>query len=157
MIRGKPNSWDRIRNKLRGIDWAALLLGIHQEWATNPGLMALTNYCKANNAGKGSDTIAITVTRVKQIIKFIQMIHLDGVSIPSSLICANIEKWSGDQIKWYEMIIGLILALSTGLRGAEQYNNEEKCYKGYGLKITDIKWIWKDTQIRKKVLLHYIN
>ena len=73
IVRAKPNCYTTIRNKLRAGDLVVEWSGYEQSWPTHPKLHAIMDYCKAHNKGKGSDTIAITVEKIRIIIVYIEI------------------------------------------------------------------------------------
>ena len=148
MIRRPTNSWDTIRYKLRSIDYMAQLCGVKQEWATNPALHALVKYCKNKCKGEGSDTIPITVERVKRIVGFIIRTRLrqvvkDKKRLRNTWELDEFQELDDKHKEWYQLCLGIAMAITTGLRGAEQYKNEEQHMRGYGIKLKDISWIWE--------------
>ena len=148
MMRNKTNSWDTIRYKLRAIDYIAQLCGKKQEWSKNPALYAVVKYCKNKCKGKGSDTIPITTEKVKRILNHtirrkITNKRIDKGRLKRNWEIDNVEILEKEEKLWYEWSIAIAMAFTTGLRGAEQYKNEDKHMMNYGIKLGDIQWIWR--------------
>ena len=157
VVRQRTNTYDTIRNKLRAVDYIAQCIGVKQEYHTSPALDAVIKHCKKRNKGKGSNTIPITIERSKLIIQHIlrnkiainKLDEWDKKSISNHWSIYNLNTLNKEEIEWYQMCIIIIMAITLGLRGAEQLKNEEKEWKDYGIKLKDIKWIWKNKEGRK--------
>ena len=146
-VRKKRNSWDTIRNKLRSIDYVAQLCGVKQEWAKNPGLHALVSYCKLKCKSTGSTTLPITKERVEMILNHVVRKKVNTREKRDKVLTENWEirdfqEWSMTQLKWYQWCIAIVFAFTLGLRGAEQYKNDEEHMREYGIKLKDISWMW---------------
>ena len=154
VVRYKKNTYDTIRNKLRAIDYIAQCVGVKQEYHTSPALDAIIKYCKKRNKGKGSDTIPITIEKAKAIIEHIlrnkisinELDIWDRESLTEQWIIYDINTLNENEIKWYQICMIIIMAITLGLRGAEQLRNEQKEWKEYGIKLKDIKWIWRSKE-----------
>ena len=157
VVRQKPNCYETIRGKLRGVDYTAQLCGVIQEYHSLPELHAAVKFCKAQNKGKGSDTLPITVERVRIIISYTirehivsdELDHWDKKLLVQEGIIHDIETLNENQKGWYEFIVIILMALTMGLRGAEQLSNEDTAWSDYGIKLSDIDWIWKNASDRK--------
>ena len=157
MVRERINTYDTIRNKLRAIDYIAQCIGIKQEYYTSPALDAIIKYCKKRNKGKGSDTIPITVEKIKTIIEHIlrkkidirKLDTWDKRLIKTQWRIYDMDTFSERELDWYQMCVIIIMAVTLGLRGAEQLKNEEKEWKEYGIKLKDIKWNWENKEGRR--------
>jgi len=165
IMRDKPNCWDTIRGKLRGIDYVAQCLNVYQAWAENPMLAGQVRYCKKMCKGKGSDTIPITIDKVRVIINYIICTKVINGLILTPVEQARIDHWLPfDRILsdkrrcnayWYAM--GLMTNVTLGLRGAEQYENTAKAYVGYGIQLRDITFMSRHPRTGQFLPYHSIN
>ena len=158
MIRDPPNTYDTIRGKLRAIDYIAQICGVIQCYCTSPGLTSQIKFCKKQRKGKGSDTIPITIERLKRIIEYILEEKLlknrnwcssERCLLTSGWRVFEIESLNEKENKWYQVCVIVVLAVTLGLRGAEQLYNMDKEWKEYGIKLCDIKFAWKGSGNKK--------
>ena len=135
MIRDPPNTYDTIRGKLRAIDYIAQICGVIQCYCTSPGLTSQIKFCKKQRKGKGSDTIPITIERLKRIIDYILEEKLlknrnwcssERCLLTSGWRVFEIESLNEKENKWYQVCVIVVLAVTLGLRGAEQLFNMDK-------------------------------
>ena len=92
----------------------------------------------------------ITVERLKEIINFIRKQRIasdkldecDIESLRMYFTVYDLEILNKKQERWYEWGAIIIMAVTMGIRGAEQCKNEEEAWKEYGVKLKDIQWIW---------------
>ena len=151
IVREKPNTYDTIRSKLRSVDYVGQCLNVKQEYHKSPALDAVIKYCKKRNKGKGSDTIPITVEKVKLVVCYIlctkinqeQLDSWDRSSLSKNWMIYDLTVFQEEEREWYQLCIIVVLAVSLGLRGAEQLRNEEEQWKEYGIKLKDMRWLWK--------------
>ena len=151
IVRPRKNCWNTIRNKLRSIDWAAQTQGIMQCWADLPELKAQVAYCKRLCKGLGSNTIPITVEKIREIINFIIQKHVINDLILTDFERKQIGQWltfprilnDPRRLNQYIFAMSIMFNFSLGLRGAEQYLNKKSDYVGYGIQIRDLNFIWK--------------
>ena len=143
MIREKPNCYKTMRGKLSAGDHIARWCGFEQRYADRPDLHAHVAYVKANCRGQGSDTIAVTIERLRLIISFTQRFKLGREEFQinrAMIMCEELDT----KKEWQELMVILVIAVTTALRGGEQCRNEEAHYLGYGIKMNKLKWWWKD-------------
>ena len=145
IVRPRANCWNTIRNKLRAIDWAAQTQGVIQCWADLPQLKAQVAYCKRLCKGKGSDTIPITVEKIREIIDYIiQTRVINGLTL-TAFETAQIKNWLSfprilndpRRLNQYIFAMSLLFNFTLGLRGAEQYLNNQSEYVGYGKNVAE--------------------
>ena len=158
MIRDPPNTYDTIRGKLRSIDYIGQICGFKQQYSICPGLTAQIKYCKKLRKGGGSNTIPITIERLKMIIEYIL-----EEKILKSQEWGKCEKeflwtyWrvyeiggmSEIGVKWYQVCTIVIVAVTLGLRGAEQLHNLNEEWRDYGIRLGDIKFVWESINKKK--------
>ncbi len=152
IVRPKINCWDTIRGKLRAIDYIAQLCEVHQSWSENNSLFALTKYCKKRNPGGGSDTLPVTADLVVKLVRYVlktRVYHdLELTDWEERLS----EKWcifkkvynDTKRVYWYCFAISILFVGILGLRGAECYENGHKEYEGYGVYLSDVKFMWRN-------------
>eukprot|EP01083_Nonionella_stella_P221295 790778_1 len=140
-----------IRNKLRGIDFVAQLVGTTQSWSDNPAIAAQISHCKKRNASSVCDTLPITASMVRQIFEWIlrEKVYKDlKLSFWEQTMARRYHAFPkiwNDEKRWYYYVlaIGILVSATLGLRGAEQFPSNNKDYIHYGLKqhqITFYKW-----------------
>ena len=152
IMRAKPNTYDTIRGKLRGIDFVAQCMNIHQSWSDNPLLAGQIKYCKKQCKGTGSDTVPITIDKMRIIINWIICTKVINDLILTPYEKSRIDHWrlfpriiaDIDRLNAYWYAMSLMLNVTLGLRGAEQYENTNKVYAGYGIQLKDITFMWRD-------------
>ena len=158
MIRDPPNTYDTIRGKLRSVDYIGQICGFKQQYSICPGLTAQIKYCKKLRKGGGSNTIPITIERLKMIIEFILEEKIlksqkfgksEGEFLWSNWRVYELSDLSMNGIKWYQVCTIVIVAVTLGLRGAEQLHNLQEEWKDYGIRLGDIKFVWEGINNKK--------
>ena len=98
-----------------------------------------------------------SVEKVKAIIEHILRNKIskkglngwDSKSIEEKWTTYNLETFNNKERKWYQTCVTSIMAITMCLRGAEQLQNEEKEWKEYGIKLRDVKWMWRGKEGKK--------
>ena len=158
MIRDPPNTYDTIRGKLRSIDYIGQICGFKQQYSICPGLTAQIKYCKKLRKGGGSNTIPITIERLKRIIEYILEEKIlksqNWGKSEQEFLWTNWRVYelggiSENGVKWYQVCTIVIVAVTLGLRGAEQLHNLNEEWREYGIRLGDIKFVWEGNNNKK--------